>query len=330
MREDLHALVTGGTGFLGSNLALRLIERRWKVRILERTGANRDLLEGGPFEFITGDVLQPESLPPAMEGIDVVFHTAGVVDYWRQGVERMYEVNVEGTRNVMAAALRAGVPRLVHTSSTAAMGIHPNVVVDKSFSFNVKPTSFVYGHSKFQAEEVVFEYIDKGLPALIVNPTTVLGPRDIRKVSSGMVVEVVKNCIPPLVPPGGTNVVPICDVAQGHIEAALKGEVGERYILAGENMNHAQLYKTIADVAGCDGTIKVMPRWQVALIAGITDMVQPQTTGPVPLTGARSATGIANVLFRRLQGAQPLQNAQHSTAYHDRTHDRMVCGNGRV
>lgn len=287
MAENLRALVTGGTGFLGSNLALRLVERRWKVRILERPGANRVLLEGGPFEYVTGDVLQPETLPPAMQDIDVVFHTAGVVDYWRQGVERMYEVNVAGTRNVMAAALQAGVPRLVHTSSTAAMGIHPNQVVDESFTFNVKPTSFVYGHSKFQAEEVVFEFIARGLPALIVNPTTVIGPRDIRKVSSGMVVEVVKNCIPPLVPPGGTNVVPICDVAQGHIEAALKGELGERYILAGENMNHAQLYQTIADVVGCDGNIKVMPRWQVALIAGITDMVQPQTSGPVPLTGAR-------------------------------------------
>ncbi len=287
MPETLRALVTGGTGFVGSNLALRLVERRWKVRILERPGANRELLEGGPFEFVNGDVLQPETLPPAMEDIDVVFHAAGVVDYWRQGVERMYEVNVEGTRHVMAAALQAGVPRLVHTSSTAAMGIHPNVVVDESFTFNAKPNSFVYGHSKYEAEKVVFEYIRKGLPAIIVCPTTVIGPRDIRKVSSGVVIEVVKNCIPPLVPPGGTNIVPICDVAQGHIEAALKGAVGERYILAGENMTHAQLYKTIAQVAGCDSAIKVMPRWQVALLAGITDMVQPQTSGPVPLTGTR-------------------------------------------
>lgn len=287
MPEKMRALVTGGTGFLGSNLALRLVERGWKVRILERPGADRVLLEEGPFDFITGDVLEPDSLPDAMQDIDVVFHTAGVVDYWRQGVERMYTVNVEGTRNVMAAALGVGVPRLVHTSSTAAMGIHPNVVVDETFQFNVKPESFVYGHSKYQAEEVVYEYLAKGLPAVIVNPTTVIGPRDIRKVSSGMVVEVVKNCIPPLVPPGGTNVVPICDVAQGHIEAALKGEIGERYILAGENMNHAQLYQTIADVVGCEGKIKIMPRWQVALIAGITDMVQPQTNGPVPLTGTR-------------------------------------------
>src|SRR5512146_2916570 len=174
-----RALVTGGTGFVGSNLALRLVERRWDVRILERPGASRELLEGGPFEFVTGDVLQPETLPPAMHGIDVVFHAAGVVDYWRQGVERMYRVNVDGTRNVMEAAYNARIARVVHTSSTAAMGIHPDVLVDESYTFNVKPERFVYGHSKYLAEEVVFEFVKRGLPAVIVNPTTVVGPRDI-------------------------------------------------------------------------------------------------------------------------------------------------------
>src|SRR5690554_617064 len=196
----MKALVTGGTAFIGSNIALRLVERGWQVRILERPGASRILLEDGPFEFVTGDVLQPETLPPAMEGVDVVIHAAGVVDYWRQGVERMYAVNVEGTRNVMRAALKRRIPRVVHTSSTAAMGIHPNEVVDETFTFNVRPERFVYGHSKYLAEQVVYEYIRQGLPAVIVNPTTVLGPRDIHKVSSGVVVEVVKHCVPPLIP----------------------------------------------------------------------------------------------------------------------------------
>lgn len=282
-----RALVTGGTGFIGSNIALRLVERKWEVRILERPGANRVLLEGGPFEFVSGDVLAPETLLPAMRGIDVVFHAAGVVDYWRQGIERMNEVNITGTRNVMEAAYQARIERVVHTSSTAAMGIHPNVLVDETFTFNVKPERFVYGWSKYQAELIVYEYIRKGLPAVIVNPTTVIGPRDIRKVSSGMVVEVVKHCVPPLIPPGGLNVVPICDAAQGHIEAALKGEVGERYILGGDNMTHLQLYQIIADVVGCGMKLKPMPKWQVGLIAGLTDMLQPQTSGPVPLTGDR-------------------------------------------
>ncbi len=254
------ALVTGGTGFVGSNIALRLVERKWQVCILECPNADRTLLEGGPFEFITGDVLEPESLLPAMRGVDVVFNTAGVVDYWRQGKERMYQVNVEGTRNVLEAALRAGVERVVHTSSTAAMGIHPDEIVDETYTFNVKPERFVYGHSKFLAEEIAFDYFRKGLPIVIVNPTTVIGPRDIRKVSSGVVVEVVRHCVPPLIPPGGTNVVPICDVAQGHIEAAVKGQPGERYILGGENMTHLQLYQTIVQVVGCGKKLKVMPR----------------------------------------------------------------------
>ena len=283
-----RALITGGTGFIGSNIALRLVERGWQVSILERPGASRILLEEGPFEFVEGDVLIPDSLLPAMAGIDVVFHAAGVVDYWRQGVDRMNQVNIEGTRSVMEAALKSQVERVVHTSSTAAMGIHPNQVVDETFAFNVKPERFVYGYSKYQAEQIVLELVrTKGLPAVIVNPTTVIGPRDIRKVSSGMVVEIAKHCAPPLIPPGGTNVVPICDAAQGHIEAAIKGRTGERYILGGENMTHAQLYQTIADVIGCGMKLKVMPRWLVSLTAGLTDMLQPQTSGPVPLTGDR-------------------------------------------
>jgi len=282
-----RALVTGGTGFVGSNIALRLVERGWKVRILERMGASHELLEEGPFDFITGDVLEPETLPPAMQGIDVVFHAAGVVDYWRQGVERMNAVNIAGTRNVMQAALKSGVDRVVYTSSTAAMGIHPDEVVDETYSFNVKPQRFVYGYSKFRGEQEVLEAVKRGLPAVIVNPTTVIGPRDIRKVSSGMVVEVVKHCVPPLIPPGGTNVVPICDAAQGHIEAALKGRIGERYILAGENMTHRQLYQVIANVVGCGMKLKVMAGWQVTLFALVTDLFQPQTSGPLPLTGDR-------------------------------------------
>ena len=282
-----RALVTGGTGFIGSNIALRLVERHWDVSILERPGSSRELLEGGPFDFVSGDVLEPETLIPAMQGIDVIFHAAGVVDYWNQGEERMYQVNVEGTRHVMEAALKSGIDRVVHISSTAAMGIHPNEIVDESYTFNVEPERFVYGHSKYLAEEIVFDYVKKGLPVVLVNPTTVIGPRDVRKVSSGMVVEVGNHKVPPLIPPGGINIIPICDAAQGAIEAAIKGHVGERYILGGENISHLQLYKTITNVVGCGIKLKVMPRWQVSFVAGLTDMLQPQTGGPVPLTGDR-------------------------------------------
>ena len=282
-----HALVTGGTGFIGSNIALRLVERGWRVSILARQTTSRILLEEGPFEFVSGDVLLPETLPQAMRGIDVVFHAAGVVDHWNQGVDRMYQVNVEGTRNVMQASLDSRIEKVVHISSSAVMGIHPNAIVDETFQFNVKPERFVYGHSKYLAEQLVFEFVSQGLPVVVVSPTTVIGPRDIRKVSSGMVVEVAKHCVPPLIPPGGINLIPICDAAQGAIEAAQKGRVGERYILAGENLTHLQVYGTIANVVGCGMKIKAMPRWQVSLIAGLTDMLQPQTSGPVPLTGSR-------------------------------------------
>jgi dihydroflavonol-4-reductase len=257
------------------------------VRILARPGTSRALLEGGPFEYATGDVLEPDTLPAAMKGVDVVFHAAGVVDHWRQGLERMRRVNVEGTRNVVEAALQAGVERLVHTSSVAALGIHPDVLVDETFRFNVAPDRFPYGHSKWLAEEEVLSAVGRGLRAVLVSPTTVMGPRDVREVSCGVVVEVADHCAPPLIPPGGTNVVAICDVVQGHIEAALEGRVGERYILGGENLTHLQLYRTIADVVGCGMKLRGMPRWMVSLAAALTDVLHPRSPGSMPLTSER-------------------------------------------
>ena len=127
----------------------------------------------------------------------------------------------------------------------------------------------------------------RGLCAVIVSPTTVIGPRDVHEVSSSMVVEVADHCAPPLIPPGGTNVVAICDVAQGHIEAALEGRVGERYILGGENLTYLQLYRTIADVVGCEMKLRGMPRWMVSMVAALTDVVHPRTAGSVPLTSER-------------------------------------------
>ncbi len=282
-----RALITGGTGFIGSHVARRLRERGWSVRVLERPGSSRALLADLPFEYVTGDVLEPATLAPAVMGVDAVFHVAGVVDHWRQGSERMNRVNVEGTQHVVDAALNAGVQRFVHTSSAAAFGIHPNTVVDETFEFNVEAEKFPYGHGKFLAERIVLDAVRKGLPAVIVNPTTVIGPGDVRKVSSGIAVEVATHRAPPLIPPGGTNIAGVHDVAHGHVEAALKGRVGERYILGGENMTYLQLYRTVAEVVGCRAKLRVMPRWLVSLTAALTDVVQPRTAGPVPLTGAR-------------------------------------------
>jgi len=209
----------------------------------------------------------------------------------------MRAVNVDGTRHVIDAAWAAGVGRLVHTSSTAALGIHPDRVVDETFAFNVEPARFPYGHAKAQAEEIVLEATRKGFPAVILCPTTVIGPRDVHKVSSGVVVEVARHCAPPLIPPGGTNVVAIEDVVEGHVQAALRGRVGERYILGGENLSHLQLYRTIAEVVGCGKKLRVMPPWVVAATARLTDILQPRTDGPVPLTGERLRLESRNLYY---------------------------------
>ena len=257
-----------------------------------------------------------------MEGVDVVFHAAGVVDYWRQGIERMYQVNIDGTRHVMEAALRWGQPRRAYQFD-GPLGIHPNPVADESFTFNIQPERFVYGHSKFQAEQVVFEYIRLGLPAVIVNPTTVIGPprrsQGIQWDGGG----------------GGQPLRPAVDPARRHehraylrccpgrIEAALKGHAGERYSW-GENMTLLQLYQTIAEVVGCGMKMKAMPRWLVTVTAGLTDMLQPSTSGPVPLTGARLRLEAQMFYFDGSQSPPACSDAQHAPAGHHWPHLRVV------
>src|SRR5512137_436504 len=143
------ALVTGSTGFVGANLCAALAERGWTVRALHRASSRLDMLQGISVEHAIGDVNEPQTLAQAMRGCDVVFHVAAVADYWRQGADKLYRVNVEGTRAVCQAALQARVSRLVFTSSVASLGIpRLGTFADESHAFNLPPDRFRYGHSK--------------------------------------------------------------------------------------------------------------------------------------------------------------------------------------
>jgi dihydroflavonol-4-reductase len=265
----MKAFITGGTGFVGANIVAALNEQGITARVLRRERSSLLALEGLTYESAVGDILQsPTELAGHMAGCEWVFHVAAVADYWRQGQEWLYKVNVEGTKNVLAAAQQAGVQRLVFTSSLAAMGLaQPGRLLDESNHFNLEPDQFPYGHSKHLAEIEVLRAADAGLSAVIVNPAVVLGPRDVNEISGSIVLEAARGRLR-FFPPGGSNYIDVADVAAGHIAAAQQGRVGERYILAAANLTHREVVTTICNIAGRKPPSLRLPGWILPVAAG--------------------------------------------------------------
>jgi len=271
----MKTLVTGSTGFVGANLVEGLVAAGHQVRALHRASSRLEALAGLDYESVVGDLLDPASLAPAMDGVDWVFHVAGVSDYWRQqGTTWLYRVNVGGTRSVLAAALAAGVRRVVFTSSAGALGVpldgdnHP---LDESATFNLPPVRFPYGHSKHLAEKVVREFVARGLEVVIVNPTIILGPKDLNLISGSIVREIYRRRAL-VAPPGGVNYVDVADVVAGHIAAAERGRPGERYILAGHNLTYLQATTIIAHVVGVSPPRLTLPRKLIEPLATAVDL----------------------------------------------------------
>lgn len=258
----MRALVTGGTGFVGANLVAALNERGVAALVLHRESSSQKALEGLDYDSVLGDILdEPEALARCMEGCDWVFHVAAVADYWRQGKEWLYKVNVEGTRRVLEGARLAGVQRVVFTSSLAAMGMpQPGQLLTEANEFNLEPAQFPYGHSKHLAELEVQRAVEQGVEAVIVNPSIVLGARDVNQISGSIIVEVARGLVR-FLPPGGANYVAVEDVAAGHIAAAEKGRTGERYILGGENLTSAEMVALVAEVVGRPAPRVRLPAW---------------------------------------------------------------------
>ena len=295
----MKALVTGSTGFVGANLCAALVQLGWNVRALHRSSSRLDALQDVAVEHAIGDVMEPETLAPAMRDCDVVFHAAAVADYWRQAADKLYRVNVEGTRNVCQAALDAKVTRLVLTSSAASLGIpDPSQgPIDESHPFNLPPVRFRYGHSKLQAEEVVHEHVARGLNAVIVNPSVILGPRDLNLISGSIIVEVALRRVPPVYPPGGTNYIAVEDVCAGHIAAAERGRTGQRYILAAHNLTHREVMEIVCQVIGVPGPRFGIPRALIGPLAAMLDLAAKVAGRPLPMNGDQMRLAAKFVYF---------------------------------
>ena len=241
-------LITGASGFVGSAVARKLVSEQFSVRALVRRDSPRFHLDGTDLEFAVGDIRDAVAVRRAMSGIRYVFHVAADYRLWARDRGEIFAANVEGTRNVMQEAVRAGVERVVHTSSVATLRLRPDgTAADETVRLSEPEGIGTYKRSKIAAERLVEAMIaNDGLPAVIVNPSTPIGPRDVKPTPTGrIIVEAATGRIPGFVDTG-LNLVHVDDVAAGHLAALRHGVVGERYILGGENVLFADM---LADVA---------------------------------------------------------------------------------
>jgi dihydroflavonol-4-reductase len=286
----MKTFLTGATGFIGSAVVRKLLARGREVRCLVEPGADRRNLAGLDVEIVEGNVTDAARVDAAMAGCDVVYHLAAIYKLWLPDPSLMYQVNVEGTENVLWAALRANVRKVVYTSSIAAVGARPDDgPADETVPFNLWGSSNDYVLSKHFAERVALQFAARGLPVTIVNPAFPFGERDVAPTPTGkFIVEALK--MKTLVyTAGGFNCVDVEDVAEAHVLAEDRGRVGERYIAGGHNVTWKEFYTLVAEAAGLRPPAARLPI--AAMLAGswLHERYAVKLRRPPPLVTYKSA-----------------------------------------
>lgn len=298
-------LVTGGSGFLGSRIARALVERGDDVRLTVRATSPRDNLAGLDAEVVTADVLDRRAVRRALQDVDRVFHAAGA-NGLRAPADDLFRTNVDGTEVVLSEALRAGVERVVHTSSIAAIGPAPRgSTADESQPFRAGRLGIPYLNSKREAENVCLRHAAQGLPVVIVNPGHVFGAGDVHRSSTEIVRRVLRREIPFYVD-GAINIVDVADVARGHLLAEEKGEVGERYILGNRNFTLDRLFADLGRVGGVEPpAIKLPLPVAQAFVRGLGAVPGRSAITELELLGAAQWWAFRSTKARRELGWQP-------------------------
>ncbi|EQA36645.1 putative hopanoid-associated sugar epimerase [Leptospira inadai serovar Lyme str. 10] len=246
----MKKLVTGAAGFIGSAIVRELLKEGHEVKVLIRKSTNPKGLEGLDVEVAYGDICDGDSMRSALKGCDTLYQTAAFFAHWTLDKKLPYEVNVEGTKTSMRAALDAGVEKVIYTSTGNTIGAHGEIPANETAEFNHWKSGDHYSISKYLGEVEALKFVSMGLPIVVVNPTLVIGAGDVKPTTSGqMIIDVVQGAMPGYID-GGTNVIDVSDVAKGHLLAAKKGRVGERYLLGNENLTLSEYFGLIAEIAG--------------------------------------------------------------------------------
>jgi dihydroflavonol-4-reductase len=294
----MKCFVTGASGFIGANLVHELVARGHKVKALLRAGSDTRGLTGADYERVEGDVSDRARLKEAMFGCDWCFHVAASYHLWLKDYQPMYAANVEGTRNVLQAAAAAGCSKIVYTSTVGCIGyptptegrISPS---DETVPVSEAQMSSHYKRSKWQAEQVAIQLARNGLPIVIVNPSAPVGPRDVKPTPTGQVIVDFLYRKMPAYLDTGLNWVHVQDVAIGHILAAERGALGERYILgnAEGNWTMQQAFAVLEELTSIPAPKTRIPYFVALSAAHVNEAISAITGKPpkAPLAGVRMA-----------------------------------------
>jgi dihydroflavonol-4-reductase len=244
------ALVTGANGFVGCQVVRALVERGVQVRAMVRPNADRRALEGLDCELAVGDLRERGAVDRAVRGCNYIYHVAADYRLWVMDEGPMYAANVGGTRNVISAAHAAGVRRIVHTSTVGALGIDADGLGREDTPVALAAMVGPYKRSKFMAEQEAMKAAGEGIPVVIVNPSTPIGPHDYKPTPTGRIIVDFLNRRMPAYVDTGLNLVAVEDCARGHLLAAERGRIGEKYILGGENLSLQQMLLRLAQLSG--------------------------------------------------------------------------------
>jgi len=281
--ENGTVLLTGASGFVGSAVARALRNAGFPVRALVRNASPTAHLADLGLEFVRGDLRDPASLRPAFSSVRYLFHVAADYRLWARDPSELTRTNVEGTRALMQEAMLARIERVVYTSSVATLAARQDgVSADETMPLDEANAIGVYKRSKVAGERVVEELVVRGLPAVIVNPSTPIGPRDVKPTPTGRIVLEAAAGRMPVFVDTGLNMVHVDDVAAGHLLAFERGRIGERYILGGQNASLADILATVAHETGRSPPRIRIPRGAVVPLAYVTEAIA-QFTGKEPM-----------------------------------------------
>jgi dihydroflavonol-4-reductase len=287
----MRAFVTGGTGFIGSHVVRLLLQQGYQVTALVRPSSNLGNLQGLGVDIVKGDLNNP-NIWEQMRGCDDLFHVAAHYSLWQKDRELLYFDNVEGTRNILAAAQKAGIKRTVYTSSVAAIGVGKSgEIVDETYQSPVEKLVGDYKKSKFLAEQVAMEAAKKGQDIVIVNPSSPIGALDIKPTPTGdIILRFLRRQMPAYVDTG-LNFIDVRDVAWGHLLALEKGKSGDRYILGNENLSLKQLLEQLSQITNLPAPQISVPSWIPLTVAWIDEKILSPLgkTPTVPIDGVRMA-----------------------------------------
>ncbi len=290
--KQMRSFVTGATGFIGANLVRLLLQQGYEVRALVRPTSRLDNLQGLDVEIVKGDLNDPD-LWQQLVGCQVLFHVAAHYSLWQCDREQLYHHNVLGTRNVLAAARKANIERTVYTSSVAAIGVGmpPGTIVDETHQSALDKLVGHYKKSKFLAEQEAWKAVEAGLDVVVVNPSSPIGPLDIKPTPTGDIILRFLRRQMPFYVDTGLNFIDVRDVAWGHLLALEKGRKGDRYILGHQNLSLKQLLDQLAELTGLKAPQSTVPAWLPLSVAWIDERIlAPLGKSPsVPLDGVRMA-----------------------------------------